>query len=143
MRPIPETLPPQALTQGDQTILIVDDEEPIRRVCFRLLTKLGYTVLIASGGRQAIELLEKHRDQISLVILDMTMPEMSGSQTYKALRAVVPNCKVLLASGHSIGGQAQEILASGCNGFLQKPYNVAALGAKIREILRTSVDTPS
>jgi CheY-like chemotaxis protein len=97
---------------------------------------------LASGGRQALELIEKHRDQISLVILDMTMPGMSGSQTYKALQSVAPNCKVLLASGHSIDGQAQEILASGCNGFLQKPFNIATIGAKIREILQVSVCTP-
>ena len=142
MLPRPETAPPVAMTQGDETILIVDDEEAIRRVYSRLLTKLGYTVLLASGGRQALELIEKHRDQISLVILDMTMPGMSGSQTYKALQSVAPNCKVLLASGHSIDGQAQEILASGCNGFLQKPFNIATIGAKIREILQVSVCTP-
>ena len=143
MLPRPETAPPVAMTHGDETILIVDDEVAIRRVYSRLLTKLGYTVLLASGGRLALELIDKHRDQISLVILDMTMPEMSGSQTYKALQAVAPNCKVLLASGHSIDGQAQEILASGCNGFLQKPFNLATIGAKIREILQVSLCAPS
>ena len=91
--------------------------------------------MTASGGTQALDLVRHHRESISLVILDMTMPGMSGCQTYDALQEIAPGIKVLLSSGYSIDGQAQEILARGCNGFIQKPFDIATLSAKLREIL--------
>jgi two-component system cell cycle sensor histidine kinase/response regulator CckA len=136
LQPKLETIAPESMVCGKETILIVDDEEHVRKVCSRMLTKLGYTVLSASGGKQALEFAEQHQDQIALVILDMTMPEMSGSQAYKALHAMAPSYKVLLSSGHSKDGQAQELLSSGCNGFIQKPFNITTLAAKVRETLR-------
>jgi PAS domain S-box-containing protein len=132
---IAETAPAVAIVRGAGTILIVDDEEPIVQAYARVLRRIGYEVLSASGGREAVELMRQHGNAISLVILDMTMPDMSGRQTYDALQEIAPGTKVLLSSGFSIDGQAQEMLAHGCNGFIQKPFDVATLAARLRELL--------
>jgi len=135
-RQVAEDKTPMAvLVHGTGTILVVDDEAQIVRVCARLLQKFGYEVLTAPGGRQAVELARRYGTKISLVLLDMTMPEMSGRQTYEALQKIVPGIKVLLSSGYSVEGQAQELLDSGCNGFIQKPFDDVDLSAKVREIL--------
>ena len=127
--------PTPVILHGSGTILVVDDEEQIVKVCARLLQKFGYQVLTASGGKQAIELVRQHGAKISLVLLDMTMPEMSGRQTYEAMQKLVPGIKVLLSSGCSIEGHAQELLDSGCNGFIQKPFDAVDLAAKVKKIL--------
>ena len=127
--------PTGSIQHGTGTILVVDDEAQIVKVCARLLQTFGYEVLTASGGRQAIEVVRRHGAKISLVLLDMTMPEMSGRETYETLQKVVPGIKVLLSSGCSIEGQAQQLLDSGCNGFIQKPFDPVALSVKVREIL--------
>jgi CheY-like chemotaxis protein len=127
--------PPAVILHGTGTILVVDDEEQIVKVCARLLQKFGYQVLTASGGKQAIELVRQYGAKLSLVLLDMTMPEMSGRQTYEAMQKLVPGIKVLLSSGCSVEGQAQELLDSGCNGFIQKPFDAVDLAAKVRKLL--------
>jgi two-component system cell cycle sensor histidine kinase/response regulator CckA len=70
-----------------------------------------------------------------MVILDMIMPDMSGEETYERIKEIMPNVKVLLSSGYSIVGQAKEMLERGCNGFIQKPFNMRRLSQKIRELL--------
>ena len=70
-----------------------------------------------------------------MVILDMIMPDMSGGETYDKLRRINPDIKVLLSSGYSLRGQAKDILARGCSGFIQKPFDMSALSNKIREVL--------
>jgi two-component system cell cycle sensor histidine kinase/response regulator CckA len=127
--------PIASIQRGTGTILVVDDEEKFAQVFARLLRKIGYDVLTASGGRQAIEIVTQHGKTISLVILDMIMPEMSGSQTYDALHKIEPKLKVLLSTGYTINGQVQEVLDRGCNGFIQKPFDITTLSAKVREIL--------
>jgi len=134
--------PVAVIQQGTGTILVVDDEAQIVKVCARLLQKFGYEVMTAPGGRQAIELVRRYGAKISLVLLDMTMPEMSGRQTYETLRKIMPGIKVLLSSGCSIEGQAQELLNGGCNGFIQKPFDAVVLSAKVREILQPTSDQP-
>ena len=114
---------------------MVDDEEQILKICARLLKKFGYEVLTAVGGKQAVELVRQHGAKISVVVLDMTMPEMSGRQTYEAMQKLRPGIKVLLASGSSIEGHAQQLLDRGCSGFIQKPFEAAELAAKVRALL--------
>ena len=126
---------PAPIQRGKGTILVVDDEPAVLRVNTRLLEKLGYDVLAAPGGKRAVELMRQHSEKISVVILDMIMPDMSGRMTYDALREIAPNLKVLLCSGYSLEGEAQENIASGCKGFLQKPFDAAALSAKLQEIM--------
>jgi CheY-like chemotaxis protein len=84
---------------------------------------------------EALEIYERCYGKIDIVILDMIMPGMSGSETYDKPKAINPDIKVLLSNGSSIDGQANEILNRGCNGFTQKPFNVKTLTRKIREIL--------
>jgi nitrogen-specific signal transduction histidine kinase len=126
--------------RGTGTILVIDDEDMILRICSRLLQSAGYQVLTASSGKDGIELVRKHGDGIALVILDMVMPDMSGGQTYEVLRQIAPGLKVLLASGYSIEGQAQELLALGCCGFIQKPFGAEVLSAKVQGILSAPVE---
>jgi signal transduction histidine kinase/ActR/RegA family two-component response regulator len=135
-----EKTPVAVLQHGTGTILVVDDEAQIVKVCSRLLQKFGYDVLTAPSGQQAIELVRRYGAKISLVLLDMTMPEMSGRQTYETLQKIMPGIKVLLSSGRSIEGQAQELLDSGCDGFIQKPFDAVALSAKVQEILKRAGD---
>ena len=118
-----------------ETILLVDDEELIREVSQEMLKTMDYDVLTARDGEEAIEVYNKHRDIIDLVLLDMVMPDMGGSKVYNRLKEMNPDVKVLLSSGYSINGEATEIMERGCNGFIQKPFNLKDLSQKIKEIL--------
>ena len=126
------------MTTGSRTILLVDDEAMIIEVGKRMIEKLGYEVFVAKSGMEAIEIYHRERERIDLVILDMIMPNMSGSEAYDRLRSINPGIKVLLSSGYSINGEATEILNRGCNGFIQKPFNLTALSQKINVILSNS-----
>ncbi len=124
-----------ALLKGDETILLVDDEEPVLDVGIEILQWLGYTVFPARCGKEAISILKGSNVKIDLVILDMIMPEMGGGKTFDAIKQLCPGQKVLLSSGYSISGEARQILGRGCNGFIQKPFGIETLSCKIREIL--------
>lgn len=126
----------EPLLRGEGTLLLVDDEEIILNIGVKLLQKLGYEVITARNGFEAIEIYEANRDSIDMVLLDLVMPGMDGGETYDRLKALNPDIKALLSSGYSVGGKASEILRRGCNGFLQKPYRIKALSIKIGEILK-------
>jgi CheY-like chemotaxis protein len=100
-----------------------------------MLKTLGYTVLVARSGKEAIEIYQKNKEKIDMVLLDMVMPQMGGGETYDKLKETNRGIKVLLASGYSINGEAEGILERGCNGFIQKPFNMIQLSQRIREIL--------
>ena len=121
--------------KGTETLLLIDDEEMIIEVGQELLENLGYTVLSAKSGKEAVETYQKDRDRIDGVILDMIMPVMGGSETYDRLKEINTDIKVLLSSGYSINGLAKTILAKGCDGFIQKPFSLKDLSQKLREIL--------
>jgi two-component system cell cycle sensor histidine kinase/response regulator CckA len=123
-----------AIPKGNETVLLVDDEQTIVDVMEKALLLTGYKVLVARGGEEAIEVFKKNRDRIDLVILDMIMPGMGGGKAFDSLRAIHPGVKVILSSGYSIDGEASQILARGCNGFIQKPFGIKELSQKIREI---------
>jgi CheY-like chemotaxis protein len=121
--------------KGRETILLVDDEEMIADIGKRILEKLGYRVLLAESGKSALKVYEDHRDSINLIILDMIMPDMGGSEAFDQLKAVDPSIRILLSSGYSLNGQASQIMKRGCNGFIQKPFNIEQISKKIRKIL--------
>jgi len=123
------------IRRGHETILLVDDEDTILDVGEEILKELGYTVVRAKGGIEAIKAFKKNRDKIDMVILDMIMPDIGGSEVYDKLKEINPEIKVLLSSGYSIDTMATEIMNKGCNGFIQKPFNVGKISQKIREIL--------
>ena len=130
-----ETVSDQATPGGTETILLVDDEDMILNVGRGLLEKIGYRVLNADSGQRALEVYTNEGNAIDLVVLDMVMPDMNGGETYDRLKKIDPTVKVLLSSGYSINGEATEILLRGCNGFIQKPFNIKAFSLKVREIL--------
>jgi CheY-like chemotaxis protein len=123
------------LVKGRETVLLVDDEEMVLQVTRELLECLGYAVVTARSGGEAVELFLEKEGGIDLVILDMIMPGMSGARTFECLRAIDPGIRVILSSGYSMAGQAQEIMDRGCNGFLQKPFRMENLSRKIQEVL--------
>jgi len=92
-------------------------------------------VLEANGGKEAVKVYEKNKNRIDMVILDMIMPEMGGSEAYDRMKEINRDVKALLSSGYSIHGQATEILKRGCDGFIQKPFGMQELSEKIIEIL--------
>ena len=94
--------------------------------------------LAAKDGKEAVEIYRSDGDRIRLVILDMIMPDMGGGQTYDQLKEVDPGVNVLLSSGYSIDGQATAILNRGCNGFIQKPFDLQSLSEKVRTIMDAS-----
>ena len=126
----------ERVTKGTGTVLLVDDEEVILEVDKDLLEALGYRVIIARDGKEAIEVYRKDQEDIDFVLLDMVMPIMGGGEAYDRMKKIDPNIKVLLSSGYSIDGQATEILERGCNGFIQKPFRMNDLSEKIWEILQ-------
>ncbi len=125
----------ERVSKSARSVILVDDEEMITQVGRQMLEKLGFEVFVALGGREAIEVFKRYKDTIDLVILDMIMPEMDGGETYDRIKQLKPGIKVLLASGYGLDGQAAAILDRGCNGFIQKPFNIIHLSQKIDEIL--------
>jgi two-component system, cell cycle sensor histidine kinase and response regulator CckA len=121
--------------KGTGTVFLVDDEDVILEVGRVMLEAMGYQVLIAKGGEEAIEVYKKNLDEIDIVVLDMVMPNMGGGEAYGRMKEINPDINVLLSSGYSIDGEATKILERGCNSFIQKPFNMAELSAKIREVL--------
>ncbi|MBW1705471.1 MAG: PAS domain S-box protein [Deltaproteobacteria bacterium] len=130
-----EKVPHEDLLRATGTILLVDDEEMIIDVGGQMLEKLGFEVLIARNGKEAMEVYEKNRDRIDIVVLDMIMPGMGGGETYDKLKENNPDIKVLLSSGYSIDGRATKILDRGCNGFIQKPFDIEKLSHSIRKTI--------
>ncbi len=125
----------QRIEYGQETILFVDDEKMILDVGHELLRTLGYRSIRAGSGHQAVQIYRQTQEEIDLVILDMTMPGMSGGETYHRLKAIDENVKVLLSSGYSITGLAKETLDQGAVGFIQKPFTLETLSQKLREVL--------
>ena len=126
------------ICNGSETILIVDDEDMIIDVGQALLKRMGYQVITAKSGEEALEVVHRIGAGIDLVILDMIMPGMDGGRTFDGIRETCPELPIMLASGYAINGQAQKIMNRGCNGFIQKPFSVSELSQKVRQILDTT-----
>ncbi len=121
--------------KGTGRILLVDDEEMILQVGEALLSRLGYEVVKAENGPAALEIFKRESGRIDLIILDLIMPGLGGGEVFDRLREINPEVKVLLSSGYSVDGQAQAILDRGCNGFIQKPFDLGDLSGKLKDIL--------
>ncbi|MFH1974944.1 MAG: PAS domain S-box protein [Pseudomonadota bacterium] len=130
-----ETVIAEKLVMGNETLLLVDDEEDILKIGAEMLNRLGYKVLPVRSGIEAIKLFTEKKDEINLVILDMVMPEMNGSETFDLLKKIQPDLKVLLSSGYSLSEEASQILNNGRNSFIQKPFDINRVSSKIRELL--------
>jgi len=121
---------------GAGTVLLVDDEPMILTVGAGMLRRLGYAALTAESGEQAIELLRADPGRVDAVVLDMVMGGVSGGETFDRLREIAPGIPVLLSSGYTIDSEAREILARGCDDFIQKPYDLPALSRKLSGLRR-------
>lgn len=133
-----ETAPSQkeALpVSGTETLLLVDDEFPIREACAENLQHFGYQVLCAENAQKAIDLYRNLGDEIDIVILDLSMPGMGGTRCMRELLALNPAARIIISSGYAANGLAKEALASGACDFIGKPYHSADLAKKIRAIL--------
>lgn len=120
---------------GTETILLVDDEDKIRDLGEEMLGMAGYKVLTARNGNEALELYRKKQADISLVILDLIMPEMGGRECLEKLLEFNPNVRVLVASGYSANGPTKEALHAGAKGFISKPFESHELLRIIRKVL--------
>jgi PAS domain S-box-containing protein len=121
---------------GTGTILLVDDEEIIVDAIGTMISHLGYRLLTARSGAEALEIFGNHYHEIDLVILDMIMPGMGGGETFDKLKSIDPNVRVILCSGYSAEGQAADILQRGCLGFFQKPFTLNELASKLKHIFQ-------
>lgn len=125
---------------GSETILLVDDEELVRDLGARILSKAGYKVIAASDGKKALELFQANTNEISLVILDLIMPQLGGKQCLDRLLAISPAVKVIIASGHLPSDTTREALASSTRGFVDKPYDMRQLLEVVRSVLDGEMD---
>ncbi len=128
-------MPSVMLYTGNETMLLVDDEDMILEVGSHMLETLGYKILTAKGGKEAVKIYKSNKRKISLVILDIVMPDMGGGEVYDKIKKINPGVKVLLSSGYDIESQAAEFLRPRCDGFIQKPFDIKTLSREIRKIL--------
>lgn len=117
-----------------ETILFVDDEELNRELGKDILESLGYNVILASDGLDAINIFKKDHQSIKIVILDMIMPEMNGSETFIKLQTIDKNCKVIISSGYNKDEHIEELLQIGLSGFIHKPYRISDLNILLEKV---------
>ncbi|MEN6475990.1 MAG: response regulator [Syntrophaceae bacterium] len=113
----------------------MDDEPTILDTASNLLNMLGYPVFQAANGQEAVDAYREMHDRIDLVILDLIMPGMSGSQTVETLKTINPGVKVILSSRYSLQGDIKKVVETGCQGFIQKPYLISELAAIVQQVL--------
>lgn len=125
----------KAGNDGKRVILLVDDEELVLDVGTKMLRHLGYDVLEAGDGREAVDIFRRNKNSLDLVILDMNMPGMDGAIVYDKLIKIQADAKVLIASGYFENRRIRNILKNGFTGFIQKPFTVEVLSQKLTEML--------
>lgn len=123
------------LTGGSETIMIVDDHETIWDFLIEALQELGYSVLLAENGLDAVEIYRENPGTVDLVLLDMIMPKCGGHETFYKLRELDANAKILLSSGYVSENEIQDLLRQGACGFLSKPHRIAVVARAIRDAL--------
>jgi len=123
------------MSEEKRTALIVDDEETVLDIESFMLQKIGFNTLKASNSSEACQLYEDKKEHIDIVVLDMIMPDESGANTYKRLKKLNPDIRVLITSGFEKNGNVDEILNDGQNGFIQKPFKFEELTNNIDRML--------
>jgi two-component system, cell cycle sensor histidine kinase and response regulator CckA len=129
-------------TVGERSVgmvLIIDDEPSTLQIVRLFLEEIGFTVLVAEDGRRGLEAFKAHADEIAAVVLDLSMPVMDGVATFKALLEIRRDVPVILVSGYAEPDVAQRFAGQPCAGFLQKPYRIGSLVAKLRDLLAPRV----
>ena len=131
----PLLAPDEAAARGQETILVVDDESALRLVAKAGLQKRGFQVLTAENGEQALELLRSGPSSVDLVVLDLSMPGLSGERVLRTIRGFAPELPVVIASGYATVESQRAWTSAGAQGFVAKPYRIGDLAAKLREVL--------
>jgi PAS domain S-box-containing protein len=135
-RPVTQTIT-HAASEGE-TVLVVDDEQIVRRSAKTMLERFGYSVVLAENGKEAVDLYRILADKIDVVLLDMTMPIMNGEQAFRELKTIRPDVRVILSSGYNEGEAVRRFAGKGLAGFIQKPYSANTLAQKVRAVLSES-----
>ena len=118
------------------TVLIADDEETVCAVGKMMLERIGFKVLTAANGRQAVEVFKQHSNAITLVLLDLTMPHLGGEEVFREIRLIKPDAKVIISSGYNEMDTTQQFAGKGLAGFIQKPYTSKELKALLADVLK-------
>jgi DNA-binding response OmpR family regulator len=129
------TAEPASIVGGDESILVVDDEEAVLEVATETLRNAGYKVLTASDGADGVTAFEQRGGEIDMVVLDVMMPRMGGRLAFFKMRELDPTIPVLIMSGYSTEEDIQVMVDAGVNGFIEKPFVLTDLLSKVREIL--------
>ena len=129
------TQPDVELGTGEGTILMIEDEDVVIEVTQTMLERLGYRVMVAKTGKDAIHITETFDGRIDLALLDIKLPDMDGGKVYPLIMEARPDLKVIVFSGFAIEGPARKILDAGAEGFIQKPFALAILAEKLKEVL--------
>lgn len=132
---------PKELPGGCETILIVDDHETIWDFLIEALQRLGYSVLLAENGQDAVDIYRDNPGAIDLVLLDMIMPKVGGHQAFYQIKALDPDATVLLSSGFVSEEEVHDLLQQGACGFLPKPHRLGDVARAIREALDARLAT--
>jgi DNA-binding NtrC family response regulator len=132
-----------ALPGGNETILIVDDQETIWDFLIEALQNLGYSVLLAENGMDAVEIYKSNPKEIDLVLLDMVMPKLGGHKTFFQIKAIDPDAKILLSSGYVSEEEVNDLMTQGAKGFLPKPHRIKTLTMEMRRIFDEGKVIPS
>ena len=127
--------PETEIAMGEGTILIIEDEEPLVGLFREILERLGYRALLARTGKEAVEFAKTFDGQIDLALLDIKLPDMGGGRVYPLIMEARPDMKVIVCSGYSIHGPAQDIIDAGAEGFIQKPFSIPPFAEKLKEVL--------
>lgn len=126
------------VSKTNRLVLVIDDEEAVREAVSDILHFEGVTVLTAVDGKHGLDVYTSHQDDIDLVLLDLSMPGMNGTETFSALKRLNPNAKVILSSGYDESDIAQRLIGEGLAGFLPKPYKMHHLIEMVKEYLDQS-----
>jgi two-component system cell cycle sensor histidine kinase/response regulator CckA len=120
---------------GTETILVVEDEDVVIDVIRPMIEGLGYRILVAKTGNEALDIAGTFEGDIDLAILDIVLPDIDGNKLYPLIMKTRPNLKVIVCSGYTIDGPAQKILDAGAQDFIQKPFSLETLSKKLRKVL--------
>ena len=130
-----EEKPKIETAKGTGTILVIEDEDVVIDVILAMLKRLGYRILLAKTGKEAVNIAKTFDGDIDLAILDIVLPDLAGKEVYRHIMEARPNLKVIVCSGYAIDGPPQEILDEGAQDFIQKPFFYATLSEKLKEVL--------
>lgn len=123
--------------RGDGTILVVDDEQQVRTITELMLAQFGFRVLTAEDGAAGVRTFAEHADEIDLVVMDLTMPKLSGEQAFLEMRKLRPGARIVLTSGYNESEAVGRLASSGVTAFLQKPFELEQLLSTVRKALES------